>query len=473
MLPAVPMDNNKKETALLKQLLHAMPTGALLVEILQDEKKNKTGFTYLFANTKAICILGEDPGGKKLTELYFKAPHNILFSQFTAAVTSESVSRKNISYTGNGQPKNAVSMVERSGNYLFCLLEEIPAVDNAALVLPFTATEQLLHALFDNAPAHLLICKCLRNEENTITDAAIVFTNTTIAPAFNSPALQESAGWQLILDVMDSGITSTFSNEPKDQQWFNGHPFTAIKINDHYLAVSCNPLTTEMAAHKEAISQLEGESMAQKTHAIRNPLASILLSAQMAAEHLTHHSKNSIMPFFTIISRNARKIESLLQHLLEPGKTDYRMEIRDLCDLVEIALQHAADRILLSGCRVHTSLKKGFQVAGEKEKIVFAFLDIIINAIEATETGKGELSVTIFHHPSKVTVIFKDNGRGLYHRHMNAFPAAWSERTSGQHTGLYHARHLLAQYDACIEMYSEAGSGNSVAVIFRKKLPDN
>ena len=97
-----------------------------------------------------------------------------------------------------------------------------------------------------------------------------------------------------------------------------------------------------------------------------------------------------------------------------------------------------------------------------------AFLNIILNAIEAMPQG-GTLSIkTQDKSPNQVEIIFKDTGTGISSKNLvHIFEPFYSTREKGTGLGLSIVHSIIQAHKGKIEVESQVGKGTT----FMAKLP--
>jgi signal transduction histidine kinase len=107
-------------------------------------------------------------------------------------------------------------------------------------------------------------------------------------------------------------------------------------------------------------------------------------------------------------------------------------------------------------------------IEGNAEKLSLAFLNLIVNAIEATKKGEGKIWITAYRVSGEIKVIITDNGTGMepdVARHM--FDKNFSSKPKGLGVGLCHVKQILEWHNATVSVISEPGTGTSVIVAFK------
>ena len=204
-------------------------------------------------------------------------------------------------------------------------------------------------------------------------------------------------------------------------------------------------------------------------HEIRNPLTAISLANQSLHEEIGYdHLPPSLYNVTEMIAKNITRIEVLLKELLQANGAQVEFAPTDICDIIENSLKKADDRISLKQLEISKSYCSGLLVHGNAEKLSLAFLNIIINAIEAAAKDDGKIWVTAYRREGSIKIVFKDNGTGMEREvadHM--FDKNFSRKTNGLGFGLTNVKKILDQHNALVTVNSEQGSGTSFIITFK------
>lgn len=204
-------------------------------------------------------------------------------------------------------------------------------------------------------------------------------------------------------------------------------------------------------------------------HEVRNPLTNVILALDQFKSELP---QNEQVDFYTdIINRNCDRINQLLTQLLESAKpTDLKLEPASLNEVLDETIKHAEDRLKLRGM----SLIKNYQdnlplIPVDKEKLKIAFLNIIINAIEAMSDGEGILKINTLGEKEIAQVEIEDNGSGIPKEHLNKlFDAFFTGKRNGIGLGLTSTHNIISTHKGNIDIKSEVGAGTKFIISFGK-----
>lgn len=200
-------------------------------------------------------------------------------------------------------------------------------------------------------------------------------------------------------------------------------------------------------------------------HEVRNPLSTI----QMSVEQIDTDSINDEdKPLLEIISRNSHRIDTLITQLLESSRPDEMvLESVDIRRVLDECLQTAKDRAGLKGIRMTVDAPAhACLINGNTERLKLAFLNILVNAIEAVEPEKGKIRVTIQKSRERFFIEIEDNGCGIPKENIaNLFDPYFTSKRNGIGLGLAATLNIIKAHAGEIEVFSEPTRKTSFRVI--------
>ncbi|HRN58522.1 MAG TPA: ATP-binding protein, partial [Agriterribacter sp.] len=203
-------------------------------------------------------------------------------------------------------------------------------------------------------------------------------------------------------------------------------------------------------------------------HEVRNPLTNINLSVdQLRTEADADQEERNI--FYDMITRNSRRINMLITELLDSTKfIELTAETVPANDLLDEALQLAEDRLTLNDIKVIKSYEEDMgAISVDKEKIKIAFLNIIVNAVEAMEPGKGVLRISTYREEDKCMIAIEDNGSGMDSETLNKlFEPYYSKKVKGTGLGLTNTENIILSHKGNINVESEPGKSTRFIISF-------
>jgi PAS domain S-box-containing protein len=206
-------------------------------------------------------------------------------------------------------------------------------------------------------------------------------------------------------------------------------------------------------------------------HEVRNPLTNLSLALEQLKEELD--TDNEYVTMFTdIIGRNVDRIGQLITEMLNSSKPrELDRKKQDFNAVVKATLQLVSDRIKLKRMRLETSFSADDCYAMlDRDQVKTALLNILVNAVEAMEEGKGVLMVkTTCMEDNRVCVEVTDNGGGISEAdRKRLFDPFFTGKSGGMGLGLTATQNIINSHKGSIEVESAVGQGTTFRLYFPK-----
>jgi PAS domain S-box-containing protein len=226
---------------------------------------------------------------------------------------------------------------------------------------------------------------------------------------------------------------------------------------------------------KAELANLQAEKLAANerlirmlAHEIRNPLNNIILST----EHLMPSGDDDPQKdFLEIIQRNSMRINQIISELLNlASPAELVFEKHTLQEIMDESLSRASDRISLNKIKVKKVYPENpLVVAADKKKLVIAFTNILINAIEAMEVSKGNLQVKLDAAKDFYNITIQDNGRGIPREYLSKlFDPFFTLKKNGMGLGLTASYSIIQSHKAKVHVESVIDEGTKFEISFNK-----
>lgn len=197
-------------------------------------------------------------------------------------------------------------------------------------------------------------------------------------------------------------------------------------------------------------------------HEVRNPLTNINLAAEQIEEELEQNDESKLL--LGIVNRNTLRINQLITDLLNSTKfAMLNFTEASINTILNDSLELAADRLSLKHIEVVRKYQSNLQpVYVDDEKLRIAFLNIIVNAIEAMKVGEGKLIIsTASNAKNKCVITIEDNGAGIEEEHMQRlFEPYFTNKMKGTGLGLTNTQNIILNHKGSINVESEPGKGS-------------
>lgn len=206
-------------------------------------------------------------------------------------------------------------------------------------------------------------------------------------------------------------------------------------------------------------------------HEVRNPLTNLSLALEQLKDEL--EMDNEYVTMFTdIIGRNVDRIGQLITEMLNSSKPrELERKRQDFNLVVKATLQLISDRIKLKRMRLETQFMAEDSIALlDREQVKTALLNILVNAVEAMEEGKGVLLVRTFRPDDhRVCVEVTDNGGGISEAdRQRLFDPFFTGKSGGMGLGLTATQNIINSHKGSIEVESQVGRGTTFLLYFPK-----
>jgi two-component system, sporulation sensor kinase E len=202
-------------------------------------------------------------------------------------------------------------------------------------------------------------------------------------------------------------------------------------------------------------------------HEVRNPLNNINMSVEQLLQ--TNEGGDESQLFLDIVQRNSKRIGDIITELLDTSRpTDLVFETFSLQAIMDESIAEALDRITLQ--HVNMQIKyanEPCEIMANKEKLKIAFLNIIINAVEAVPSITGELTISIDRVKDVHVVTIKDNGCGIPEENISRlFEPYFTSKRNGMGLGLAATLNILQSHKANVDVTSTVGQGTIFTISF-------
>ena len=238
--------------------------------------------------------------------------------------------------------------------------------------------------------------------------------------------------------------------------------------NPYYLGI-IQDITTRKKEERDTLlyekMAATGRLVRTLAHEVRNPLTNINLSLDQMGEDFEEEDAKF---FLDIIRRNSQRINDLITELLDTSRPSEVVFNRiDLNEVLESTIELAIDRINLKGITLIKKFTDGIVLDLDKSKIQIAFLNIIINAVEATKEGEGILTIKTFQNNKNAIVTIIDNGIGISQEHIGRlFEPYFTSKNNGIGLGLAATLNIIQSHKARVEVESDMGKCTTFIITF-------
>lgn len=207
-----------------------------------------------------------------------------------------------------------------------------------------------------------------------------------------------------------------------------------------------------------------GEMGSAVAHGIRNPLASIRSSAELALESGQEHWHEAAQDILTQVDR----LESWIRELLSYSQPlTGKLEPVQLDALVRASLESFGRELQRRSITACTRIGEALPpVTVDPLLLGQVFNSLIANAVEAIERD-GRIAVTVLREGERqLRVSIEDSGPGMTSQQLaSAFKPFHTTKTKGMGVGLPLARRVVERFGGSVMIASHPGKGTTVDVL--------
>lgn len=221
-----------------------------------------------------------------------------------------------------------------------------------------------------------------------------------------------------------------------------------------------------------AATAARDEVLAVVAHDLRNPLSTIQMGGSLALEPMSDEPETVGRPQLEIIVRTAKKMNQLIQDLLDTTRLESGRLTLELVPSQAQALIDEAVEMLLplashSGITLHAgSITAEAAVQVDRFRIQQVLSNLIGNALKFTPSG-GMVTVSAEQGAGHVCFRIADTGQGIAADQLpHVFGRFWQARRTdrrGLGLGLAIARGIVEAHGGTIRVDSVSGAGSTFA----------
>ena len=233
------------------------------------------------------------------------------------------------------------------------------------------------------------------------------------------------------------------------------------------------------AALKEAQARLiQGEKLASLgklsasiAHEINNPLAGILTFSKLLVRDLDQDTidaatRTEALARLRLIERETGRCSAIVRNLLDFAR-QRPVDLRevDVHAALEESLRLIEHQVELSGLKLDADLDGHPIVLADFGQLRQAFMNILLNAIEASERGSTVRVQSLTEPPGHVVVLVTDTGVGIDEEHLqHIFDPFFTTKEKGTGLGLSVVYGIVEGLGGKFEVESRKGFGTTARI---------
>jgi two-component system NtrC family sensor kinase len=227
----------------------------------------------------------------------------------------------------------------------------------------------------------------------------------------------------------------------------------------------------DQLVRSEKLSSL-GKLSASIAHEINNPLAGILTFAKLMIRMLEQGppddaTRRTIIKNLLLVERETERCTAIVRNLLDFAR-ERPLALKDVQvnAVVDEGLQLLANQISIQDVKLEKRLGDVPQVHGDFGQLRQAFVNVIMNAIDAMGKG-GSLAIEsgVVEGGRVVEIAFQDTGPGISPEHLQKiFDPFFTTKEKGTGLGLSVVYGIVERHGGKIDIQTAVGKGTRVAI---------
>ncbi len=235
-----------------------------------------------------------------------------------------------------------------------------------------------------------------------------------------------------------------------------------------------NKMAEELHSRQEQLLQSRklasiGTFAAGIAHELNNPLNNISLTTESLELGMDDMDEAEKTEMLSDIISEAERASLVVKGLLEFSRTEHAEVLElNLKDLMDRTLTLVKNQVMLSGVELEKNIRNDLPaVKGKPHDLVQAFLNIVVNGIQAMDES-GTLTIETRPGPEGYNQVnIKDTGAGIKPADMShIFDPFYTTKVVGEGTGLGLSLvyGIIRSHGGYIEVNSKLGKGTTFAI---------
>jgi signal transduction histidine kinase len=207
-------------------------------------------------------------------------------------------------------------------------------------------------------------------------------------------------------------------------------------------------------------------------HELNNPLNNISLTAESLMDDFTEMTKEEASEMMMEILAQADRASQVVKNLLEFSRTE-RPLFLELCinEVLDRTIKLIRNQIMVTGILLKRENSKDLPpIKGRSQDLQQAFINILLNSIQAMKDLSGENIITILTGPGPdgyIRIDFSDTGIGIKPEDMKyIFDPFYTTKPVGRGTGLGLSLvyGIIRTHGGYVEVKSETNIGTTFSI---------
>lgn len=228
------------------------------------------------------------------------------------------------------------------------------------------------------------------------------------------------------------------------------------------------------------LDQLRSDFIANASHEIKTPLASLLGYIE-TLQGAARHDEAARERFLSIMARQAERMARLIEDLMALSRVEMRAHLKPqgvvmICEIVRQSCDALEPMAAEANINVTVHCEPGdVAVLGDRDELATVFLNLVHNAIKYGRRG-GSVSVCVERKQNgsrpMVTIVVEDDGPGISSQYLPRLterfyrvPDSPALEKGGTGLGLAIVKHVINRHRGEFRYSSKEGAGSCFTVL--------
>ncbi len=232
--------------------------------------------------------------------------------------------------------------------------------------------------------------------------------------------------------------------------------------------------------HERRIDDVRRDFVANVSHELKTPIAALSLlgeSVLAAAD-----DRDAVERFTERMQLETARLSTLVNELIDLSRLEGEAPLAgardlDLGEIVGEAVSRTRLSAAASSIELATSVQPGLHMYGDQEQIVSALANLIKNAVAYSPSGT-RVAIAARRSGDQVEIGVTDQGIGISPRDLDRIferfyrvDPARSRATGGTGLGLSIVKHVCANHEGEVDVWSVEGAGSTFTLRFPLSAP--
>ena len=209
---------------------------------------------------------------------------------------------------------------------------------------------------------------------------------------------------------------------------------------------------------------LVGQIAAGVAHEIKNPLASIKGAFEIISDGSA--SPEDKEEFKGIIGKEIKRVDRTVKEFLDFARPPETKLVRlNFSDTVNGTLRQLEAHATGKNLKIQKQMEPDIFVNGDGEKLHQAVLNLVLNAMDASETDSS-IEISLSRKQDRTAELaVRDHGEGIAPSELkNIFEPFYTTKSSGTGLGLAVVKSIVEHHNGTIDIESKPGAGTTIRI---------